>query len=475
MLVSGNTIIVVGYSYQRGGTELGLFDLADNGVIRYRASYHLRSNDYYSSRNYASRLIGDRLVFYTPLYLVLDERTPRRGFPALRKWHPGATDSEWKLLAPATRVYRPIVPSSSLTLHTVTTCHVGPGDLECSATAVMGPAGSIFYVSPSSVYVWATEWRTLGSSSKRESVIYRLPLGQGEPQALRATSCPVDQFSFLESDAHLNVLLQAEAVGDGMWGAEVARGDVALLRVPVSAFGDGRDSAAPEQYVRLPRPTGDTFHNRFVGNHVLYGTGSGWGPPETRKGGKLYAVPYVGGRPVSLDLQHGVDRIEALGSDAIVIGTGGKDLYFTPISLATTPRAAEPYVRKNVSQGELRSHGFFYRADADGTGVLGLPVRESETPGFMHLIRDSAAVLFVRNDALRLRELGNLVARPASDASDGCRASCVDWYGNARPLFLKGRVFALLGYEIVEAQLALDGIGERRRISFAPQGVSVAQ
>jgi hypothetical protein len=35
-------------------------------------------------------------------------------------------------------------------------------------------------------------------------------------------------------------------------------------------------------------------------------------------------------------------------------------------------------------------------------------------------------------------------------ADDECRASCVDWYGNARPLFLRGHVFALLGYELVE-------------------------
>ena len=27
---------------------------------------------------------------------------------------------------------------------------------------------------------------------------------------------------------------------------------------------------------------------------------------------------------------------------------------------------------------------------------------------------------------------------------DGCRASCMDWYGNARPIFAKGRIFALM-------------------------------
>ena len=55
----------------------------------------------------------------------------------------------------------------------------------------------------------------------------------------------------------------------------------------------------------------------------------------------------------------------------------------------------------------------------------------------------------------------------ASD--DGCKASCVDWYGNARPLFLRGRVFALLGYEIVEGRIAGAAISEVRRTSFAPR------
>jgi hypothetical protein len=45
----------------------------------------------------------------------------------------------------------------------------------------------------------------------------------------------------------------------------------------------------------------------------------------------------------------------------------------------------------------------------------------------------------------------------------------VDWYGNSRPLFLRNRVFALMGYEIVEGQLINGRITESKRISFAPQ------
>src|SRR5205085_8053398 len=86
MLISGNTIVVIGYSYERGGTEIGLFDIDQAGNLRYRDTYHLRSNDYYSSRNYASRLIGNKLIFYTPLYLSTGSEDPFQSFPALRKW-----------------------------------------------------------------------------------------------------------------------------------------------------------------------------------------------------------------------------------------------------------------------------------------------------------------------------------------------------------------------------------------------------
>ena len=59
--------------------------------------------------------------------------------------------------------------------------------------------------------------------------------------------------------------------------------------------------------------------------------------------------------------------------------------------------------------------------------------------------------------------------------NDGCRASCVDWYGNSRPIFVDNRIFALMGYEIVEGRISAGGITETQRISFAPASVRVSQ
>jgi len=193
------------------------------------STYHLRSNDYYSSRNYASRLIGSKLIFYTPLYLSPYSADPFAQFPAVRKWHKGATAAEFQRIVSATHIYRPERPINAtygLALHTVTVCDLRRMISSVKATGVLGPAGRVFYVSPESVYVWTTDWAPYGQQSKAGSTLYRMPLDGSSPSAVGVSGSPVDQFSFLESeDKHLNVLVRSNSAGDGMWGAEVAAGD----------------------------------------------------------------------------------------------------------------------------------------------------------------------------------------------------------------------------------------------------------
>jgi hypothetical protein len=477
LLVSDDTVVVIGYSYERGGTEVGLFRIDRAGRLSYRATYQLRSDDYYSTRNYASRLVGDKLVFYAPLYFDLDTDAPSESFPALRRWHKGADEDDgFRRITPATRVYRSahdLSEAGELALHTVTVCDLARGDMACEATALVGPPASVFYVSPSAVYVWTGDWVGSEETASSRSMLYRMPLDGSGPSAIRAAGNPVDQFSFLESeDGHINVLVRSESSGDRMWEAEVARGDVRLLRVPLWFFSDGTDAAPASSYRQLPKPQGDddTFQNRYVGEYLLYGTGGGWGGPDGTMRSTLYAVRWAGGETTSVELGHVVDRIEALGSDAVVVGADQRDLHFTGVRLgAGEPRVAGRYTRKDASQGETRSHGFFYKPEGPDTGLLGLPISTAGRPGYEQLSGESAAVLFLRNDSLNLSELGELASHAETEADDECRASCTDWYGNARPLFLRGRVFALLGYELVEGALEGGRFVETRRVSYAPR------
>jgi hypothetical protein len=473
MLVSDDTVAVIGYSYERGGTEVGLFSIDDSGRLAYRSTYHLRSNDYYSSRNYASRLIGDKLIFYTPLYLSPGSPDPFQSFPAVRKWHNGAKPDEFRRIVAATNIYRAeheFEGENGTALHTVTVCDLSNGGFDCKATAVIGPPGRVFYVSENAVYVWVSDWTWQGQRAKSNSMLYRMPLDGSSPSALGVSGSPVDQFSFLESgDNHLNVLVRSDASGDGMWHAENAAGQIALLRVSLDSFSDGRDVAASSSYRPLPNVDGYTFQNRFIGNYLLYGTGSGWGDPESPKQPRLFVVPWAEGEVHRILLAHGVDRIEQMGENAVVVGSDSRNLHFTAIRLDDNPSIADSYVRKDASQGELRSHGFFYKPIDSESGTLGLPISVPARPGYRHLFESSAAILFLRNDQLHFEEAGELAARSDRATDDLCRASCVDWYGNARPLFIRGRVLALLGYEIVEGAVEDGRMRELRRISFAPQ------
>ena len=79
-----------------------------------------------------------------------------------------------------------------------------------------------------------------------------------------------------------------------------------------------------------------------------------------------------------------------------------------------------------------------------------------------------AAAIAMRARLLPTPPAGELAANADGAVPDNCIASCVDWYGNARPIFLGTRTFALMGYERVEGRLGDGRIREVGRLDFAP-------
>ncbi|AXK73291.1 hypothetical protein DWG18_14055 [Lysobacter sp. TY2-98] len=460
LLVSTDTVAVIGYSYARGGTEVGLFDLARDGTLRYRATYQLRSSDYYSSRNYASRLVGRKLVFYSP-----SDLSPwtdwRAAMPAYRRWMRNATPDSFHRMLPATRIYRGLDElGDDIALHTVSVCDLGKAELDCEATAVLGGSGGTFYVSEDAVYVWTTgERNERGTPS---ASVLRMPLDGGAPSMLRAWGSPTDQMAFLQKDGWLNVLVARDADGDRMWRSEYGGRDLALMRVPLTAFGGLDAKASRTDFRLLPGTSAYTPHQRFIGDWLIYGDGV-WGNRQQ----EVHVLRYAATSPVqTMKLVHRLERIDALGGDGILVGSDDGDLVFTGLRLRGDTAALEGgYRRHDAEQGDDRTHGFFYRPQDADSGVLGLPIVRTGA-------RASASVLYLRNRALSLSPLGTLDSHTGS-LDDACRASCVDWYGNARPIFLGDRVFALLGYELVEGHVDDAAIRERRRVDFAPR-VTVA-
>jgi hypothetical protein len=481
MLINRSTVVIVGFNYNVGATELGLFDISPAGQLSHRATYYLRSNDYYSSRNYASRLIGDTLIVYMPYDIIQENYEGDRvrltySLPGLRRHGEAGSaqraNDSWDSIMTTTNIFQPIQPTLSPVLHTVVACDLAAPQMTCRAQGVLGPSGRNFYVSGSAVYIWV---QGEGAPSQpgqpaAGSAVYRLPLRGGDMGALWVSGAPTDQFSFKESDdGYLNVLVRSEGAGDGMWGPEVAAGDIALMRAPVNQFLEGVTVVPASRYTSLPKPDGAgyAFQNRFVGDYVLYGTGTSWGyaQPGQAQGGAVYAAPFRGGQASRVALPHGVDRIEVMGSGAAVIGTDGQNLHFTAVSLGAVPVVAGHYLQASASQGETRSHGFFYSPISATEGYLGLPVAGAGRPGFEQLSEGSAEVLFLRVRDFQFSRLGALVSRLGA-IDDACVASCADWYGNARPIFYRGRVFALMGYELVEGQIAGEALSELGRTNY---------
>ncbi len=475
MLISQNKIVVLGYSYKMKASEIGLFSLDNAGGIHHDATYFVDSNDYYSSRNYASRLQGNRLIFYMPYYLFDGAygETPKAKLPEIRRWVKGDTTSAGKSLIAKTDIYKPVQATMYPSIHMVVTCEIAQG-LNCSGKAILGPYSRNFYVSPNAVYLWVTAsreyWQKSLPKELREpnSMVYRLPLNDKTVSALQASGSPIDQFSFKETDGSLNVLLKSRGWGDAMWGAEFTKEDLALLRVSLSRFGQMPQEVKPTDYLKLPKPQGPTLQNRYVGDYLLYGSGTGWYDPD-RYEKKVYVKNIRNNQsPQSLSLSHGVDRIEALGNNAVIVGTDRKNLKLSSVALGPNSQIKNTYSIGEASQGELRSHGFFFKPSPAGGGILGLPIRR-EGKASDHLERESAEVVFLKvSPELIFTDLGTLVSKASENIKDNCKVSCIDWYGNSRPIFLSGRILALMGYELVEGVIEGSKIHETNRSSFAP-------
>lgn len=461
LLIHDNTILVIGYSYGYGATEIATFELADDGTIHHRSTNFLRSNDYYSSRNYASRLIGDQLVFYMPynFYQPYDREHPI-SLPGQAQLLPSGEKGDWDDIIRVTSIIKPIEEISYPVLHSIITCDLSSDAFLCNATGIIGPSSRNFYVSASSVYLWTSE--------QDDAHVYRIKLDDGRATAIRAQGSPIDQFSFKETkDDQFHVLVREYGNGEGMWSAELSDGALALLSLPLSRFSTEPSIAVAADYALLQKPQGYRIQNRFIGDHILYGSEKGWEEESDYKRVSLYNI--TSKVTTELALSHDVERIEGLGNHALIVGSSDTALAMSVIDFDNTPKVTNTFAIPGASQGERRSHGFFFKPTSEESGYLGLPLRDDGN-AWNSLAAASSSIKYLEFANHELRDLGDLVSNKAANLDDACVASCVDWYGNSRPIFFRDRIFGLMGYDLVEGILQGGKLSERQRINYMPTG-----
>jgi hypothetical protein len=496
MLVFGDRILVTAYNYREEASEITVVRIGPDGRMRREGRYLLSSNDYYSTENYATRLVGDNLVFYAPLDLH-SGGDREFAWPRIRRADgDGAADQGEALIGP-TDVYKPVGRVEWPVLHTVSVCPLRR-NMDCRTTAFIAPAMREFYVSPTDAFLWlgapdGLPWSIDYANQRRQTcrsgetwversqegstMIYRLPLDGGAVGALAADGIPPDQFAFDSRDGRFRALLARAQAGCVKPDAPA----LALLDIPVSDFGTTVRQVADSAYSPLPAAEGGELENRFLGNWLVYGGRSGWSGVPTEESvsaqSTLFAVPLSRPQqPIRLRIPHNAIRIERAGGDAVV--TGYRDmrgLSLSYVSLSGTPRVASTTSLPGRFESEGRSHAFSAWIRRDGAGLIGIPTSLREwRAGRGWSDSESSDLSFIAvAPGGQLSSAGEL-ALGERQAPQGyqCMVSCVDWYGNSRPIFTGGRIFALMGTDLVEGRLEGGRIREAARLDLTRNAAS---
>jgi hypothetical protein len=537
MLVFGDRVLITGYSYDEGATEMAVFRLSDAGRLSREGVFRISSNDYYSDSNYATRLIDGNLVTYTPLRISDLERADFK-WPAVRRWLPqddarsaaflARRARNWRErpddppaagppLIDAANIYRPVRLLENPVIHTVSVCPLASSDnggsLDCRTTAFVGPETPQWYVTEDSVYLWTAGESENDNRCARElpisirqsapALVYRVPISGARPDLIAARGFPPDQFAMQADARNLYALVRLSPIG--CYERSDAPSRLAFFSIPLAQLGPALAEAPDSAFTELPGTVSHQVASRFTDRYLVYGGLSRFraGYPEAAQiadyGGEYrrrvlndlqprpaYVVPI--GRPEAvrpLTIGHSVIRAERVADDIVLTGyRDQRGLSLTLIDLSGRPAVASTVLLNGRYESEGRSHAFNSLIEPDGSGLMGLPTVRRIADSNRYNWRSRASDLsFLQVDRRgRLIAIGELERRfdyvnefdeaTGVEDEDGvpgyqCEVSCIDWYGNSRPIFTGGRIFGLSGTELIEGRVANGRIGEVRRINIA--------
>lgn len=503
MLVEGDQIIIAAYSYEDDATELTVLRLDQaSGKVAVRGVFLISSDDYYDVDNYATRIVGDKLVIYTPY--EAEDMVSRRKRPAVRRWSNAeefdAEQDKGSPLLDIRNVYRPVFGVREPWIHTVSVCPLGDvirRGLECQTTGFVGGDMAEMFVAADAVYLWmpgvgsdelpwdscplVTPAPTFGEVPP--AAVFRIPIGRGETEVMGARGMPVDQFGMDARPGRFRALPMF--IRNGCEDDETPTA-FALLDAPLVRFRDRYVAARESEFARLPGVDGGGIENRFVGDYVVYGGRDRYSrrPPRNEEARNralangLNVVPIDAPHAAQrVALGHSLIRLEKIGERVVIANgyAGEEGLRVSYVGLdagaaGSTVRSSAFLPRRYESEG--RSHAFNATYTLAGDGMLGVPTvtRVEQSNGYWWYSDVSDLSFLGFSAAGLLADAGQITATPEDkvQTAEGydCEVSCIDWYGNARPIFLGGKVYGLMATELVEAEVVAGKVSERRRVDL---------
>ncbi|HEV8694653.1 MAG TPA: beta-propeller domain-containing protein [Lysobacter sp.] len=482
ILTFGSRLILLGFNYgadDQEAAELVLFDLGTDGHFRRDGRYWLRTQDYFSAGNYATRIQGDNLLMTMSLRLDL------QGEMAWPEWSQrDVAQPTWTPLINVEDLYFPIYTTPHPYVHVLLQCPIaklGSAGLDCRTTGVIGEGSSVFYASDSAAYLAMPAWgeaayedpefEEWSSDPKflplRQTAVFRVPYAATQtPTVARVMGRVNDQLWFKEDTDGLYVTT-SEKVSD-----EQSR--LALSHIPAVSFQPSLDAVINPKVI-LPVAEGQDMV-RYSDTSLWVGTHRYSLEDEaTVQSTQVLVQPLSGVMPSVIHVPHSADRLEPAFGGMIIAGTRGAAPWKQPadtvwgVSFATEHSAAQLRSTLEVPRylsSEGRTHAFNLGQLSNGTRLFGMPGwPKNAVPADSWDPEVVSDLLFLRLDGEQIRPAG-VVSMQDAPPPGSCDSSCYDWYGNARLFFVGDRVFALSANLFKEARYRAGMVSEVRRVEL---------
>lgn len=526
LLLKDNTAIVIGYrwrmgdstnptSYWQGSTEINLFKInASSGSLSRAGTYFIESGDYYSERNYSSRLVREKLVIYSPYYgnALLDRTSDQLHFPQLKTLRNGRVESIRPLMT-TSDVSIPEDLILSPVLHAMHVCSLGNPEigqeaLSCKSRGVLGSWQSEHYVTGTRFYLWSGRQNiqygwcgtlSVPSDSVRppqasSNLLYAFDLEGDGAGVTKVWGNPLDQFSFDETPNGLTLFhyqmranptwdYSEEACGERNENYEYRLGHISFTRF-TSQASDIHES----DYQTLTDDTLKTspylLIHRFSENELLVGQYNNlvvFNRTNPVQKTVLDLDPRHGEGPFTLEARcYRTTRIEPAGERFIIASQNENDLNIQALTLGESPHMTSSVSLIGYTEAESRSHGYLFSSLDQSEGLIGLATQaittsltssEPVASDFVTMPNPTSVHI------LRLKPQGELQVAGHFQSSTppptgACETSCTDWYGNTRAIFLDDQIYGLMGDELGLGLLGQEGLEVQRQINLESGGES---